>query len=413
MPGKLLWPRVWNSVKEQPFLGRVHPVSQPGLPMVKQTFNVLLIEDSATDARMVNEMICHARSAKFVLHRKDRLSAGLERLAEGGIDVVLLDPSLPDSKGLSTLRAVQKRAPGLPIVVLSGVSDENLALEAVQLGAQDNLFKEYLDTGVIERALRYAIERAARETAEDALQESEAEMRVIGEIHKRLLPHRSPQLPGFDIAGVCVPAAGAGGDYFDYLPMHNGSIGVVLADVSSHGVAPAMIMASTRRILRTLAQDHSDIGHILTRANRAIAEDTEAGQFVTLFIAEIDATTKMLTYAGAGHEAYVLEPSGTTITLESTSLPLGAVEDSNVPARGPLPLQPGQLIVLLSDGFEEAQSPEGNLFGVKRVLEMIQSLREHSASEIVAGVVQEVTEFCQRERANDDVTAVVIKVLAG
>jgi phosphoserine phosphatase RsbU/P len=358
-------------------------------------------------------MICHARSAKFILHRKDRLAAGLERLDAGDIDVVLLDPSLPESKGLDTLRAVQKKAPGLPIVVLSGLRDEEMALEAVQRGAQDNLFKEYLDTGVIERALRYAIERAARESAEDALQVSEAEMRVIGEIHKRLLPHRSPQLPGFDVAGVCVPAAGAGGDYFDYLRMHNGATGVVLADVSSHGIAPAMIMASTRRLLRTLAQDHSDIGHILTRANRAIAEDTEPGQFVTLFIAEIDPTTKTLIYAGAGHEAYVLEPSGTTITLESTSLPLGAVEDSAVPARGPIPLQPGQLLVLLSDGFEEAQSPDGNLFGIKRVLETIQSLREHSAAEIVAGVVQEVATFCKRERPNDDVTAVVIKVLEG
>jgi phosphoserine phosphatase RsbU/P len=413
MNRKLLWPRVWNSVEEVPLAARRRVLPGSRLLMTKQTYNVLLVEDSATDARMVNEMLGHARSAKFVLHRKDRLAPALERLHEGGIDVVLLDPSLPDSKGLATLRAVQKRAPGLPIVVLSGLRDEELALEAVQVGAQDNLFKEYLDTGVIERALRYAIERAARESAEDALQEREAEMRVIGEIHKRLLPPSSPQLPGFDVAGVCVPAAGAGGDYFDYLRMHNGLIGVVLADVSSHGIAPAMIMAGTRRVLRTLTQDSSDIGHILTRANRAIAEDTEAGQFVTMFFAEIDSGKRTLTYAGAGHEAYVLEPSGMVITLESTSLPLGAVEDSSVPVRGPIPLQPGQLIVLLSDGFEEAQSPDGSLFGVKRVLEMIQPLREHSAAEIVAGIVQEVADFCQRERANDDITAVVIKVLEG
>src|SRR5689334_17658907 len=98
MNRKLLWPRVWNSVEDVPVAARRHSPSGSRWLMTRQTYNVLLVEDSATDARMVNEMLGHARSAKFVLHRKDRLASALERLQQGGIDVVLLDPSLPDSK---------------------------------------------------------------------------------------------------------------------------------------------------------------------------------------------------------------------------------------------------------------------------------------------------------------------------
>ncbi|MDH7485259.1 MAG: response regulator [Anaerolineae bacterium] len=120
---------------------------------------VLLVEDNPGDARLIREMLSEVREVTFDVQRADRLSASLERLAEGGIDVVLLDLSLPDSQGLETFARVYAQAPEVPVVLLTGLDDADLAVRAVREGAQDYLVKGQLDSGLLARAIRYAIER--------------------------------------------------------------------------------------------------------------------------------------------------------------------------------------------------------------------------------------------------------------
>jgi PAS domain S-box-containing protein/putative nucleotidyltransferase with HDIG domain len=131
--------------------------------MANKPINVLFIEDNPGDARLLQETLAEADGARFKLECADRLSAGLERLAEGGLDCVLLDLTLPDSSELDTLARVQAQAPEIPIVVISGLDDEALAIEAVQKGAQDYLVKSYLGSYVLARTIRYAIERKRME----------------------------------------------------------------------------------------------------------------------------------------------------------------------------------------------------------------------------------------------------------
>ncbi|MEE8442195.1 MAG: response regulator, partial [Dehalococcoidia bacterium] len=138
--------------------------------MNDRPINVLLIEDEPGDARLVREILAYADSHQFNLECTDRLSAGLERLARGGIDVVLLDLGLPDSRGLDTLAALHALESAVPVVVETGLDDEALALEAVQSGAQDYLIKGHFSHDVLARTIRYAIER---KHAERALRESE------------------------------------------------------------------------------------------------------------------------------------------------------------------------------------------------------------------------------------------------
>jgi MinD-like ATPase involved in chromosome partitioning or flagellar assembly/CheY-like chemotaxis protein len=127
--------------------------------MESKIMKVLLIEDNPGDARLIREMLAQERGATLDLERADRLSAGLERLAAGPIDVVLLDLSLPDSQGLDTFARVHAHAPEVPIMVLTGLDDEELAVKAVREGAQDYLVKGELDGSLLVRAMRYAIER--------------------------------------------------------------------------------------------------------------------------------------------------------------------------------------------------------------------------------------------------------------
>jgi signal transduction histidine kinase/HPt (histidine-containing phosphotransfer) domain-containing protein len=128
--------------------------------MKRQAIHLLLIEDSPDDALLIRELLADARQADFHVEHVERLADALERLAHGKIDAVLLDLQLPDSRGLDTFRAVQKSAPSVPVVVLSGFEDETTALTAVQEGAQDYLVKGHVGTAVLERAVRYSIERS-------------------------------------------------------------------------------------------------------------------------------------------------------------------------------------------------------------------------------------------------------------
>ncbi len=133
--------------------------------------SVLLVEDNPGDARLLKEMLREVKGGQFSLVWADRLSAGLERLAEGGIDIVLLDLSLPDSNGLDTLASIQAQAPQFPIIVLTGLNDEALAVRAVREGAQDYLIKGQVDANLLVRAARYAIERKRAEEERRQLQE--------------------------------------------------------------------------------------------------------------------------------------------------------------------------------------------------------------------------------------------------
>src|SRR5262249_15400082 len=153
------------------------------------------------------------------LVRTDRLAPGLNQLALGGIDIVLLDLSLPDSHGLDTFQRVHAVAPRVPVVLLSGLDDEDLAIQAVQKGAEGCLAKTHMEAGLWARTIRSAIERTRRRLAEHRLRSTELKLRMARQIQQKLFPAGPPVLPGFDIGGGSFCAEATGGDYFDYLPM--------------------------------------------------------------------------------------------------------------------------------------------------------------------------------------------------
>jgi signal transduction histidine kinase/CheY-like chemotaxis protein len=144
--------------------------------MNSEATRILLIEDNEDDVLILREKLAGATGDPFDLEWADRLSTGLERLAEGGIDVVLLDLGLPDGQGLRTLSRADAQAPEVPVIVLTGLADEMLGVEAVKRGAQDYLIKGQVDGHLLARAMRYAIER---KRAEKALQSSEARFRTL------------------------------------------------------------------------------------------------------------------------------------------------------------------------------------------------------------------------------------------
>ncbi len=380
--------------------------------MQDQVTTILVIDENSGDVSLLRSLLEGCWDGRFRLIHVEDLASSLEVFEKERIDAVLLDLSLPDSQGLRTFLRVQGRNPRAPVIVLSTHEDESLAMKAVQAGAQDYLVKSRLDDQLLVRSLRYAIERSAREYAEEALRVSAAQFRVAREIQSRLFPSDAPQLPGFDIAGVSFPADETGGDFFDYIPMANDTVGIAVGDVSSHGLGSALLMAETRAYLRALALAHNDVGEILTAANRLILSDAEGTYFVTLFLGRLDPRRRTLDYAAAGHSAFLVEASGATTLLNSTSLPLG-IEDELVVDHSPrLELLPGQTILICTDGIHEALSEDRQMFGTDRILEHLRLSHHRTADELITALHDDVQQFVGDGPQADDITAVAIKVEA-
>ncbi len=251
-----------------------------------------------------------------------------------------------------------------------------------------------------------------RKRTEQTLRENEAQLRAAQRIQQHLLPRVSPQLPGCDLAGAMYPADLAAGDYFDYLPMSPPALGLVVGDVTGHGVGPALLMALTHAHLRSLSQMHADPRVILERANAILVERSAEDRFVTMLLAKLDPVARSLVYVGAGHPpGYVLSADGAVkACLESRSLPLGVTADATFETSEAVPLESGDLVVLLTDGLLEARSPQGELFGEQGVLDAIRQTRSRPAHEIVDALYRAVLRHRGQDRLDDDATVVIAKI---
>jgi PAS domain S-box-containing protein len=250
-----------------------------------------------------------------------------------------------------------------------------------------------------------------RKAAQLSLLRREAQLLAAQKIQSHLWPSRAPELPGYDISGASHPAEFAGGDHFDYFIMDDGTLIFFIGDVSGHDLGSALLMALASERLRTLAEMRLEVGEILSRTNTAFVKEVQCDRFITLLFGKLNPGTGTLVYTNAGHPAgYVLDGAGNVqARLESSAFPLGILPDTVFPQQGPLCLEPGGMILLVTDGVLEARSPDGSDFGTERTLEVARENRHKSAAEIVDRLSGAVHLFSEGGDRFDDVTVVVIK----
>jgi len=194
--------------------------------------------------------------------------------------------------------------------------------------------------------------------------------------------------------------------------MRDGYIGIVIGDVSGHGIGSALIMAETRAYLRAFAKVESEPGKILTMLNNELVADLDEKHFVTLILARLDPRRKVLDYASAGHvPAYLLNSNGEVIqTMPSTGIPLGFLPDFKFDKSQPIKLSPEDIMVFLTDGVSEARGHDDVQFGYNRVFDVIKSHRHSNAQQIVENLYQTVHSFSNNQPQQDDITSVICKV---
>jgi PAS domain S-box-containing protein len=247
---------------------------------------------------------------------------------------------------------------------------------------------------------------------EHELKEREARLLAARRIQEHLLPHSLLDAGWVSVRGVSYPADYGQGDYYDYHAGSEGVLTITVADVCGHGIDAALLMAMIHAWLRSLAELQLDMGEILKRVNAVLLEQAGDAGFVTLLMLRIDPGTRTLRYVNAGHPAgWVLDRSGAVRSaLESLCLPLGIDQDTEFPTGGPVPLAPGDVVVLATDGAMEAQSAAKAQFGTERVLEVIRQRGNCPQEEIMNHLRDAIQEFTGTVKLVDDVTFVVAKI---
>ena len=237
-------------------------------------------------------------------------------------------------------------------------------------------------------------------------------MDLAREVQQGLLPRLSPQLDGFDIAGASVATDETGGDFFDYVPMPDDAIGIVVADASGHGISAALLITVVSAYLRAISSLTSDPGEVLRRVAQMLGPRIPEGHFVTAVLASLDPIRRTVTYASAGHPSALLIGASGEVRADLTSLdlPIGLDPDHRFQSSSVTSLLPGDTLVLISDGIVEAMRQDGTLFGKSRVIELVRQQREQSAQTIVATLIRAARTHCAPQSPADDLTVVVVKV---
>ena len=239
----------------------------------------------------------------------------------------------------------------------------------------------------------------------------QGQLEVARQVQLELLPARDPELTGYDISAYNFPTEEVSGDYYDWVRIYDDEIGIVIADVSGKGVPAAILMAFLRAGLRAATLIGYAPNISMARVNYLLWESIERNQFVTAFHGILDASNKTLSYSNAGHNPPLLmKADGEVQFINYGELPLGMFRETRY-HQYHLLLEPGDVLVLYTDGVTEAQSPEGEEFGRDRLVQAVKENYHQPAREMIASLQMAILEWTAHAGASDDVTFFIIKAL--
>ncbi len=272
-----------------------------------------------------------------------------------------------------------------------------------QIGGQDELWAVASSFNTMADGLQ---RMRAMELESERLEE---ELRLARAIQDRLLPALPPVLERAELAGTSLPAREVGGDYYDYLVLEGGLVGIAVADVSGKGAAAAMLMSTFRASLRS--QDLLRLGpaEVLARINQFIHASVDPGKFITAFLGLLDPSTGEFRYANAGHDApIVIGPDGSAGELTGGGLILGMLPQF-VYEEASAQLAPGSLVAIFTDGITEARDPNGEFFGTDGLLAALKGSQNVPCDNLVHRVVDSIREFSAAGPQSDDITLVLVR----
>jgi sigma-B regulation protein RsbU (phosphoserine phosphatase) len=262
-----------------------------------------------------------------------------------------------------------------------------------------------------------SIEGLLREAAEK--KRLEEELRIAHEIQMSLLPQGPLQMPGLSMTALCVPAREVGGDYYDFLPLDDRRVGLLIADVSGKGTSAALYMAELKGLVLSLSRIHTSPRALLIEANRIIAEHLDARSFITITFAVVDLGARTMTYSRAGHTPLIYLPGGDPPHSAQILTPDGLVLGLNLDGgrtferlleEQTLPLRPGDVYLFFTDGISEAMNQADDPFGEQRLARLVETHARLPPEEHRERLLEEIASFVGDAPQHDDMTLILLKV---
>ena len=236
------------------------------------------------------------------------------------------------------------------------------------------------------------------------------ELEIAHEVQERLFPQGAPSIPGVELAGICRPALGVGGDYYDYFTLNDGGLGIAVGDVSGKGIPAALLMASLRASLRAQTmRGESDLAVLMDNVNTLGYESSAVNKYATFFYGQYSSQTRLLRYVNAGHEPPIVVRGNELIFLETGGPVVGLLRGVRY-EQASIELRPGDLLIAFTDGISEAMNPMDEEWGVERLICCIRDFNGIVAGDLMAHVMASADAFTAGAKQHDDMTVVVARI---
>ena len=378
-------------------------------------YKILVVDDEPDlEPLMLQRMRRDIRRGQYEFVFAHDGNEALARLNEHeDVDMVLSDINMPGMDGLTLLEQIPHVYPEIRAVMVSAYGDMKNIRTAMNRGAFDFVTKpiDFEDLRVtIERTLRHMMEWREALASRDKLVALQNELDVAQKIQQSVLPTEFPISDYYEIDGRMQAAREVGGDFYDVLRLENGRIGLSVADVSDKGIPAALFMMSALTLLKGSAIGVGAPGAVLTEVNDLLNEENEAAMFVTLLYAVFDPSNGLLNYANGGHNPpIIVHPDGTSTLVPATGgIALGVAPKFQY-EEGTVILDPGDTIVLYTDGVTEAMNAEGEEFSLDRLRDLFTNVPPRNPKETNQAIFEAVRVFAGDTPQSDDITCLACR----
>ena len=392
--------------------------------MAATRYNMLIVDDEISNLQKLRRTFFGDFRIFEALTGQD----AIQLLREQDVDVIITDQRMPETTGVDVLRESLLLQPEAVRIILTGYTEIDYLMNAINEGQVHRYITKPWEPFSLKRTVMQDLELVHVKRENRLLQE---QLRIARQVQSRLFPQKLPEIPTLNYTGICQPAGAVGGDYYDVLKVSPDQFCLAVGDISGKGISAALLMASLQALLRSHAsQTTEDLAAVVTELNRLLCSMTEESRFATLFCAVYDDSTRELTYVNAGHNPPLLfrrgasgadiqpatafgsaEPSSNGILrLEGSGAVLGMFSEGSYEHRS-LPLEPGDTLVIYTDGITEAQDSRGREYGEERLTELVRSRISLPPVELQDQLLNSVKQFAGEVPLADDLTLLLVKAV--
>jgi sigma-B regulation protein RsbU (phosphoserine phosphatase) len=270
--------------------------------------------------------------------------------------------------------------------------------------------KQFLTAVVDQTAVALDYAKMIEQVAEQ--EKLKREIEIARQVQEQLFPQTIPEVPGLEYTGVCIPALGVGGDYYDFLLLETNALAIALGDISGKGISAALLMASLQALLRSHAPHRgAAVNELIQDINRLLCASTTPNKYATFFYGLFNPDSRSFTYVNAGHLPPMIFRNEEVIRLQSGGVVIGLLPQA-VYRQESITLQQGDILVIFSDGVSEAMNEQEEEFGDERIIRIVKMNHELDVPAISEALVREIYQFAGKAPQHDDLTFVIAKITA-